>query len=167
MGTMLGAGLLEEKGWARSPLSCGPVVDMPVSVAVGSVRTPEFTVKHEGYQISIRAKKNFPFDEMNCMLGLSPMEPIGSGNCDKEPLLNLTWIVWDQGRTVAQGLVHGWSGYGGWADKSIDRYLGHFVGEAKKKYVLELTFTKDGGALKQTEPRLVVEQDPNFWCWAG
>lgn len=39
---------------------------------------------------------------------------------------------------------------------SIDKDLGHFVGEKNKKYVLEITFTKDGSALNVTNPHLIV-----------
>jgi hypothetical protein len=38
----------------------------------------------------------------------------------------------------------------------MDRYLGKFVGEANKKYVVEVKFTKDGTPLKDFNPRLIV-----------
>ena len=59
-------------------------MDMPVSLAVGTIRTPEFAVKREAYLVMIRAEKRLPFADMNCMLGLST--PLPDPNCNKEPL---------------------------------------------------------------------------------
>jgi hypothetical protein len=131
-----------------------PAVDMPVSLAVGTVRTPEFLVKHQPYLVMIRAEKRLPLADMDCMMGLTT-GPLDSTNCDKEPLLQADWTVWDNGQIVQRGKAYRRDG-GGWAKDSIDKYLGNFVGEGKKKYVLEVRFTKDGSALNVTNPRLVV-----------
>lgn len=129
-------------------------VDMPVSLAPGTVRTAEFPVIHQPYLIIIRAQKRLPFADMNCMMGLTtgPGDP---DNCDKDPLLQADWTLWDNGQFVQRGKAHRRDG-GGWAQDSIDKYLGHFVGEPKKKYVLEVTFIKDGSALNVTDPHLIV-----------
>ncbi len=97
-------------------------MDMPVSLAVGTVRTPEFPVKPQPYLIMIRAEKRMPFDDMNCMLGLAT--PMPEPKCNKEPLLQADWAVWDEGQVVDHGSVHRRDGRGGWADASIDRFLG-------------------------------------------
>jgi hypothetical protein len=88
------------------------------------------------------------------MMGLTT-GPLDSTNCDQEPLLQADWTVWDNGRVVDHGSAHRRNG-GSWAKNSIDKFLGHFVGEAKKKYVLEVTFAKDGSALNATNPHLIV-----------
>jgi hypothetical protein len=151
----LGVGLLGSRVWAFSCWDCRkPAVDMPVSLAVGTVRTPEFAVKRQPYLIIIEAKKRLPFDELNCMLGLTTALP--DPKCDKEPLLQADWTVWDNGQAVDHGSVHRRDGGGAWAEDSIERWLGHFVGEEKKKYVLEVKFTKDASALNVTNPHLVV-----------
>ena len=155
VGGVLGVGLLGPK--ALAGMWWGgrkPAVDMPVSLAVGTVRTPEFLVKREPYLIMIRAEKTLPFDELNCMLGLTTALP--DPKCNKEPLLQTDWTVWDTGHLVDRGSAHRRDGRGGWADDSIDRYLGDFVGEAKKRYMLEGKFTKDGSALNVTNPHLIV-----------
>ena len=36
-------------------------IDMPVSLAIGTVRTPEFPVIHEAYFIMIQAERRLPF----------------------------------------------------------------------------------------------------------
>jgi hypothetical protein len=152
---VLGVGLLEPKAWAGVCWGCRkPAVDMPVSLVVGTVRTPEFPVKHQPYLIIIRAEKRLPFADMNCMMGLTtgPGDP---DNCDKEPLLQADWTLWDNGQIVHRGKARGRDG-GGWANDSMDKYLGNFVGEGKKKYVLEVKFTKDGSALNVTNRHLIV-----------
>ncbi|HXN72804.1 MAG TPA: hypothetical protein VN861_09665 [Candidatus Acidoferrales bacterium] len=155
VGGALGVVLLGPR--AAADISLGgrkPAVDMPVSLAVGTVRTPEFPVKRQPYLIIIRAEKRLPFADMNCMMGLTtgPGDPY---NCDKEPLLQADWTLWDKGQIVHRGKANRRGG-GGWANDSIDKYLGNFVGEAKKEYVLEVNFTKDGSALNVTNPHLIV-----------
>ncbi len=143
------------KAWAGVCWGCRKAaVDIPVSLAVGTVRTPEFLVKRQPYLIMIRAERRLPFDDLNCMLGLQSAMP--DPNCNKEPLLQADWVVWDEGQVVDHGSVHRRDGRGGWADASIDRFLGHFVGERNKKYVLEVKFTRDGSALNVTNPHLIV-----------
>lgn len=130
-------------------------IDMPVSVGIGTIRTREFPVKNETYLIMLRAEKRLPFADMMCMLGLTT-GPLSRYNCDKEPLLQADWTVWGDGLVVARGSVHGRNGKGGWASDSIDRYLGEFRGESKRKYMLEVKFTHDGTPLNVTKPRLIV-----------
>jgi hypothetical protein len=130
-------------------------LDIPVSLAVGTIRTPAFAVKHETYLIMIRAEKRLPFAQMCCMMGLTtgPLDPY---NCDEEPLLQADWTVWDEGHVVAEGSFHKRGG-GGYAEHDLYQFLGHFVGKSRRKYVLELRFTKDGTPLNVTNPRLIVD----------
>lgn len=130
-------------------------VDVPVSLAVGTVRTSEFPVTHNSYLILIRAEKRLAFADMNCMMGLTS-GPLSRYNCNKEPLIQAAWTVWDGERVVAQGSIQDKAGPGAWANDSMDRYLGTFNGQAQKKYVLEVKFTKDGTPLSVTNPHLIV-----------
>ncbi len=70
-------------------------------------------------------------------------------------VLEVKWKVLDGERIVAQGTATGF-GDMAWSDSFIDRYIGEFNGEANKKYVVEVEFTKDGTLLKELNPRLVV-----------
>jgi hypothetical protein len=54
--------------------------DMPVSLAAGTVRTPEFAVKHEAYFIMIQAEKRLPYVDMKCMMGLTA-GPLETSEC--------------------------------------------------------------------------------------
>src|SRR5580658_544263 len=102
----------------------------------------------------IRAEKTLPFDDMNCLLGLAT--PLPDRKCNKEPLLQADWALWDEGQLVHHGSVHRRDGGGRWADAEIDRILGQFVGELNKKCALEVKFTTDGSTLNVTNPHLIV-----------
>ena len=134
-------------------------VSMPVSLAVGEVRTPEFRAYvNESYSINIVAKKRLPLQVLDCMLGIStgPLDPY---NCGKgaEPLLQAKWTLWSEGKIVAQGSSDDHKGWGGWGNKTVERNLGIFKTKSGRKYVLQMDFTKDGTPLAITDPRLVIE----------
>jgi len=142
--------------WAGPCFKCKhePVV-MPVTLAEGtSVRTPEFLVKNIEYHIDIRVNRGLPLDRLSCMIGgnmhLSPCEIFHS-----DVVLEAEWKVLDGEQIVAHGTAKGF-GDMAWSDTFIDRYLGVFVGESNKKYVVEVKFTKDGTPLNEFNPRLVV-----------
>jgi hypothetical protein len=155
---------LASTAWAGPCFRCKhePVV-MPVSLTKGAiVRTPEFLVKNVEYHVEIRVNRGVPLDELSCMIGgnmhLSPCTMFHS-----EVALEAEWKVLDGDHTVAQGIA---SGFGpmAWSDSFMDRYLGDFVGEANKKYVVEVKFTRDGTQLDKFSPRLVVRmQDSFYW----
>jgi len=132
-----------------------PEIDMPVSLAVGTVRTPEFPVKSADYLIMVQAERRQPFEDMLCKMGLTT-GPLSSYNCDKEPLLQVDWIVRDDGRAVAKGSTHGRNGDFDSGNHYLFKHIGRFVGETGKKYVLEVTFTADGTSLNGTDPHLIV-----------
>jgi hypothetical protein len=71
-------------------------------------------------------------------------------------VLDAEWKVLDGERIVAQGTAIGSNGDMAWSDSFMDRRVGEFVGEANKKYVVEVKFTKDGTSLDEFKPRLVV-----------
>jgi hypothetical protein len=134
-----------------------PAVDMPISLAIGTVSTPEFQVKHEAYEIYIEEEWRLPAGEQKCMMGVVlPGIPNHCGMLHFDRLLDAGWTVRDGERIVAQGSVHDFDGDCGMSQQYLDRYLGTFVGEKNKKYVLEVKFTRDGTPLKITNPHLVV-----------
>ena len=45
-------------------------VDLPIMMAIGDVRTPEFKVNlSTTYLIEVEVQKKIPFDTLNCLLG--------------------------------------------------------------------------------------------------
>ena len=70
------------------------VVDMPVSLAIGTVRTPEFAPPAHWYWIMLQLEKPLPFQQMQCMMGVTA-NPFESKNCtSNDPLLRADWTVW-------------------------------------------------------------------------
>lgn len=70
-------------------------VYMPISLAAGRVRTPEFPVKKHSqwYDIMLQVEKPLPFRRMECMVGAT------SGGLDKkdcerdDPIVRADWTV--------------------------------------------------------------------------
>ena len=155
---------IASNAWAGPCLKCKhEPINMPISLAVGTmVRTPEFLVKLTDYTIMVGVKRGLPLGELDCMMGITMM-----GNPDHcamfhfETVLETESTVSDGDHIVAQGSVHGKDDRMAVSDDTPDRYLGTFVGEANKKYVVEVKFTKDGTPLNEFKPRLIVEM-PNF-----
>ena len=144
--------------WAAGPcFKCKhePVV-MPVSLAMGTtVRTPEFLVKKIEYFIGIRVNRGLSFNQLSCMMG-GNRRPSHCEMFHFDLVLDAEWKVLDGERIVAQGTAIGSNGDMAWSDSFMDRRVGEFVGEANKKYVVEVKFTKDGTSLDEFKPRLVV-----------
>jgi hypothetical protein len=136
------------------------VVDMPVSLAVGTVQTPEFSVSSKGYWIMVQVEVPLPvqqkqFRQMQCRMGVTS-GGLDTKDCSSDdPLLRADWTVWngeqivDQGSstTVADGKIGG---------HHIFKFLGKFSGETGRKYILEVKFTKDGTPLNVANPHLIV-----------
>ena len=132
-------------------------VNLPVSLAVGTVRTPEFFVKSTNYSILIRVKRGLPLGQLECMMGITQIG--GHDHCatfHDDTVLGAEWSVWDGEKIVAQGTIQGKS-FGGYTDDTLDRSIGTFSGEANKRYFLEVKFTKDGTPLNDLKPRLIVQ----------
>src|SRR5258707_10515410 len=64
---------------------------MPISLAVGEVKTPEFRIYvNQYYTVGINVKRRLSLGILNCMLGIStgPLDPT---NCEEKPLLQADW----------------------------------------------------------------------------
>jgi len=146
---------------AQSCLVCTKTgINMPVSLAPGTVRTPEFPIKRGYYNIKIEVGWLMPTDELRCRMGFA-MYP-SDNHCKLQSVLETDWKVLDGERVVAQGSDKGRSGAFD-ADKDhLIRHIGLFRGEPKHKYVVEVTFIKDGSILNVTQPRLIVEPPDSF-----
>lgn len=130
-------------------------IDMPISLAVGTVRTPEFAVKHEAYFIMLYAQKgHLPFFDMRCMMGVEN-GTLDLKECKQEQLLQADWRVWEGEHIVSQGSSSGW-GAAEYTQGYLLKFLGQFMGESGKKFVVEVKFTKDGTPLNPTNPHLIV-----------
>jgi hypothetical protein len=137
-------------------------VDMPVSLVPGTVQTPEFSVTSEWYDIIVQAEKPLPFLQMQCMMGVTS-GPLESNHCSSnDPLLQADWTVWDGEQLVGNGSIPD-SCACAFENKHIYKSLGSFAGQAGKKYIVQVRFTKDGTPLNVANPHLIVIQHRNFW----
>ena len=131
------------------------ILDMPVSLAAGTIRTPEFSVGGNWYWILIQVEKPLPFMQMECMMGVLP-GPLDTKDCSSnDPLLRADWTVWDEGHLVFSGSSTTQADAQN-TKKYIFKFLGSFGGEAGKKYAIEVKFTKDGTPLNVANPHLIV-----------
>jgi hypothetical protein len=132
------------------------VVDMRVSLAVGTVRTPEFSPpKSSWHWIMVQVEKPLPFQQMECMTGVTA-GPLDSKNCTSDdPLLRADWTVWEEGQIVSSGSSTT-NADAKFTKENIFKFLGKFPALSGKKYVLEVKFTKDGTALNVANPHLIV-----------
>lgn len=132
------------------------LVDIPVSLAAGTVRTPEFQVTPDWYWIMIQVEKPLPLQQMQCMMGVTTGRH-ASKNCSSgDPLLRADWTVLCEGHIVTRGssTTKGDALYKG---PYIYKYLGSFPGEqGEKQYSVEVKFTRNGTPLNVAHPHLIV-----------
>lgn len=140
---------------------CQRVLNMPVTLEKGMIRSPEFTVKKKAYIIALQVDNALPRGQTQCMLGVR--DAWEHDNCELVgfPLVvEAEWTLYADGQSVAQGKVRGTDTHWESSDSHTSKWIGHFMGEKGKKYVLEVNFTKDGTALRVANPRLVVKIPP-------
>jgi hypothetical protein len=134
-------------------------IDMPISLGIGIVRTPEFSANGGYYNIDIVVKWLLPPDELRCKMGfaVSPSD----NHCKCASLLDLKWRVRDGSEVVAEGTDSGRNNNFDADSDTLSRNIANFKAIAHHKYVVELTLLKDASALDVAQPRLTVER-PGF-----
>ncbi|HEX5235264.1 MAG TPA: hypothetical protein VFW25_08045 [Silvibacterium sp.] len=137
-------------------------VYMPVSLAAGRVRSPEFSVaKPQWYDIVLQVEKPLPFLRMVCMVGVA--SAIDKKDCEKDdPIIRADWTVWRDGRIVEWGSIPDYCACA-FTDKNIFKLIGGFPLEAGKRYVVQVHFTKDGSPLNVANPHLIVIAHEDMW----
>ncbi len=132
------------------------VVDIPVSLAVGTVRTPEFSPPSSWYWILVEVEKPLPTKQMACMMAVADDSPESWKDCPLgDRLLRADWTVWEDGKVASSGssTTHADDKY---TTDNIFKFLGKFPALSGHKYVLEVKFTKDGTPLNVANPHLIV-----------
>ena len=139
-------------------------VYMPISLAAGRVRTPEFPVKRHSqwYDIMLQFEKPLPFHRMVCMVGVTS-GPLDKKDCNKDdPIVRADWTVWKDGRIVEWGSIPDNCGCI-FTNENIFKLVGSFPLEAGKNYVVQVHFTKDGSQLNVANPHLIVIPHQDMW----
>lgn len=130
------------------------VVDMPISLAEGTVRTAEFAPPSHWYWILVQVEKPLPFKDMQCMTGVKDGTD-DFKDCPKEPLIDADWKLFNDGEVAYHGSTSGF-GDAKFTKDYIFKFLGSFSTLPGKKYVVEVKFTKDGTPLNVANPHLIV-----------
>lgn len=139
-------------------------VYMPISLAAGGVRTPEFPVKKHSqwYDIMLQVEKPLPFRRMKCMVGANS-DGLDKKDCEKDdPIVRADWTVWENGRIVEWGSMRDCCG-SIFTKENIYKQVGSFPLEAGKDYVVQVHFTKDGSPLNVANPHLIVIPHEDMW----
>jgi len=137
---------------------------MPISLAAGRVRTPEFPVtkRSQWYDIMLQFEKPLPFRRMECMVGATS-GGLDKKDCEKEdPIVRVDWTVWEEARIVEWGSMRDCCG-SIFTEENIYKQIGSFPLIAGKKYVVQLHFTKDGSKLNVANPHLIVIPHTDMW----
>jgi hypothetical protein len=141
-------------------------VNIPISMAIGHVRTREFKLNLDmPYTIDIEVQKTIPVQTLNCLLGTRVVDSSGTfEDCpDRPPVIKASWLLTSDGQIVAKGSSDDHR-YGDWREDSISRELGNFQSQSGRRYVLDVDVLADGSALALGKPRLKVKADPGpFW----
>jgi len=134
-------------------------VNIPISMAVGHVRTPIFKVNRNAiYEIEIEVQKAIPFETLNCLLGTA----MGSNSTtlqecpDRPSVVKVSWVLSSEGQNLARGSTDDFRS-GAWGNESISRSLGTFRSQSGRPYVLDVDVLADGSALGAGNPHLKVE----------
>jgi len=140
------------------------VVYMPISLAAGRVRTPEFPVtKHsQWYDIMLQVEKPLPFRRMECLVGATS-GGLDKKDCEKDdPIIRADWTIWEGGRIVEWGSMRDCCG-SIFTKENIYKQIGSFPLEVGKDYVVQVHFTKDGSPLNIANPHLIVIPHQDMW----
>jgi biopolymer transport protein ExbD len=133
-------------------------LDMPVSLAQGHIRSPEFKINLDaGFEIFVEVETKVDDEGVSCLTGYT------SDYCLKNGVreLRASWTLSDAGRVVARGSSESYQGSrGGMVTKA--RYLGNFSVPAGDHLVLDVEFPDDNSHFDGGHPRLAIEQS-YYW----
>jgi biopolymer transport protein ExbD len=127
-------------------------LEIPISMAPGHIRTPEFEINVEGdYWIYVDVDREFMPDVVGCLLGLGWP---GCGN--HSSVIQTSWSVTDGGKEIARNRPTPAIGVGPY--DRVGRAIGSFAPDKSKHYVLDLDILQDASALNGGNPRLRIEE---------
>lgn len=88
----------------------------------------------------VQVEKPLPFNQMQCMMGVTT-NPFESKNCTSDdPLLRAEWTVSENGKIVSSGSSTT-KADDKYTKENIFKFLGKFPALTGKKYIVEVNFT--------------------------
>ena len=128
----------------------------PINLHPGQTESSRFRVDIDAdYLIDLEVDRALPFDQLNCMLGISPGTPQA---CESGSSVDIRWRVTSSNTVVAKGSSQG-PASGAWG-ATVSRTLGSFPGRRSNDYVLQIESLKDSSALSPANPRVAVHVHP-------
>jgi hypothetical protein len=80
------------------------VADIPMSLAVGTVRTSDFSPPSSWYWILLEVEKPLPTKQMTCMMAVADDSPQSWKECPiGNRLLQADWTIWEDGKVASSG----------------------------------------------------------------
>jgi biopolymer transport protein ExbD len=127
-------------------------LDMPISMAPGHIRSPEFEIDLEGeYWIYVDVERQFKPDVIDCLLG------VNYGGCENQSsIVRTSWRVTNAGKEIARDHNPVVARAGPY--DRVGRTIGSFAADRSKHYVLDLDILADASELNGGHPRLKVEE---------
>lgn len=155
--------------YERSP-ACR-LIDSPVSLAMGTIRTPEFKVNETAYYaIDLEVDANRDVEKMQCVMGLLEMDRWNresqqryANQCRGLPdLIDISWELMENGRVVEAAPTVPYRGdshdhpyvLGGLG--SVKRQIGELRLMKGHSYSLVLTVKRDASQLNPANPKIRV-----------
>lgn len=145
---LIAIGVAWVAGWAtwastriRVPL------DVPISLAKGRLRTPEFRINLATYYVvQVYVSRAFDDQGLPCLIGFDQCE-------GKPSVLRVSWSLSDRTRSLATGSSDAHGAFGG--TDTMGRSLGGFYAP-RGRYVLDVDVSEDGSRLSGGSPRLMI-----------
>ena len=136
-------------------------LDMPVSLARGHIRSPEFKINLDaGFWIFVEVETKVDAEGVSCLTGYT------YDYCRKNGVreLRASWTLSDAGKVVARGSTERDQGSrGGMLSKA--RGLGSFSVPAGNHFVLDVEFPEDSSHFNGGHPRLAIVP-LSYWSFA-
>jgi biopolymer transport protein ExbD len=129
-------------------------LDMPVSLAQGHIRSPEFKINLDaGFWIFVEVETKVDDEGVSCLTGYT------SDYCRKNGVseLRASWTLSEAGKVVARGSTDNYqASRGGMVSKA--RYLGNLSVPAGDHFVLDVEFSEENSHFNGGHPRLTIAQ---------
>ena len=133
-------------------------LDMPVSLARGHIRSPEFKINLDaGFWIFVEVETKVDDEGVSCLTGYT------SEYCSENGVreLRASWTLSDSGRVVARGSTNSCNAsLGGMVARGCG--LSEFSVPAGNHFILEVDFPEDNSHFNGGHPRLRIEQS-YYW----
>jgi hypothetical protein len=149
---------------------------IPVSLAAGTINTPEFEIDRTGYyDINIEFQLKMDLLKMQCLLGIVEMDRWNrfsqlkyASQCKNIPdLIDISWELFEGGKIVEiaptvvyQGNSQEYSSTSWEPGVAIWRQIGNFRAQKGHRYTLVLHVKRDASQLNIANPKVTVTVPP-------